>query len=94
MRKALVAIVLFNLLAVTFPVRADDGMWTFDNPPLRQWKERYNFEPSKEWLDKVRLASPKIGTASGGFVSANGLVPRTTMLQPVTSAGFPQKNAT
>lgn len=74
MRKVIVAIVLFNLLAVTFSVRADDGMWTFDNPPLKQWKERYNFEPSKEWLDNVRLASPKIGGSSGGFVSANGLI--------------------
>ncbi len=55
-------------------VLADDGMWTFDNPPLKQWKEKYGFEPSKEWLDKVRLASPKIGGASGGFVSPNGLI--------------------
>ncbi len=74
MRKAIVAFVLFNLFVMSFPVRADEGMWTFDNPPLKQWKERYNFEPSKEWLDKVRLASPKIGGASGGFVSPNGLV--------------------
>ena len=49
-------------------------MWTFDNPPLKQWKERYNFEPSKEWLDKVRLASPKFPGASGAFVSPNGLI--------------------
>jgi Peptidase S46. len=74
MRKAIVAIVLFNLLAVMFPVHADDGMWTFDNPPLKQWKERYNFEPTKEWLDKVRLASPKVNNSSAGFVSPNGLI--------------------
>jgi hypothetical protein len=53
---------------------ADEGMWTFDNPPLRQWKERYGFEPSKEWLDNVRLASPKVNNASAGFVSPNGLI--------------------
>jgi hypothetical protein len=64
------------LLVVSFTVSAfaDEGMWTFDNPPLRQWKERYNFEPSKEWLDKVRLASPKVNNASAGFVSPNGLI--------------------
>jgi hypothetical protein len=56
------------------PSFADDGMWTFDNPPLRQWKERHNFEPTQAWLDKVRLASPKVGGSSGGFVSANGLI--------------------
>ena len=49
-------------------------MWTFDNPPLKQWKERYNFEPSKEWLDRVRLASVKFPGASGVFVSPNGLI--------------------
>lgn len=53
---------------------ADDGMWTFDNPPLKQWKERYNFEPSKEWLDKLRLASVRFPGASGVFVSPNGLI--------------------
>ena len=53
---------------------ADEGMWTFDNPPAKQWKERYNFEPSKEWLDRLRLASPKLPGASGVFVSPNGLI--------------------
>ncbi len=67
--------VVLSFLAAGVPMfRADDGMWTFDNPPLKQWKERYGFEPSREWLDNVRLASPKIGTASGAFVSLNGLI--------------------
>ncbi|MEJ7622768.1 MAG: S46 family peptidase [Pyrinomonadaceae bacterium] len=65
---------LFLLLTLVPSLFADDGMWTFDNPPLKQWKERYGFEPSKEWLDKVRLASPKVNNASAGFVSANGLI--------------------
>ncbi len=56
-------------------VFADEGMWTFDNPPLKQWKERYNFEPSKEWLDKVRLASVRLNDGgSASFVSPNGLI--------------------
>lgn len=53
---------------------ADEGMWTFDNPPLKQWKERYNFEPSQEWMDRLRLASVKFPGASGVFVSPNGLI--------------------
>ena len=66
---------LFLVLNFCVPVLlADDGMWTFDNPPLKQWKERYGFEPTTEWLEKVRMASPKIGGASGGFVSASGLI--------------------
>lgn len=71
MRRLITAIIF---LSFVLPVFADEGMWTFDNPPLRQWKERYSFEPSAGWLDKVRLASPKIGTASGVFVSPNGLI--------------------
>lgn len=72
MKKIFALLLSISLFAPI--VAADEGMWTFDNPPLRQWKEKYGFEPSQEWLDNVRLASPKIGGASGGFVSANGLI--------------------
>lgn len=72
MKRILTALLFVSLL--TPLALADEGMWTFDNPPLKQWKERYNFEPSKEWLDKVRLASPKLPGASGAFVSPNGLI--------------------
>ena len=27
---------------------ADEGMWAFNNLPLKTLKERYGFEPSKE----------------------------------------------
>jgi hypothetical protein len=56
------------------PLFADDGMWTFDNPPRKQWKERYNFEPSDAWLEHVRLASVRLEGSSGAFVSPNGLL--------------------
>jgi len=65
---------LFVVLSFISPIFADEGMWTFDNPPLKQWKERYNFEPTQAWLDNVRLASPKVNNASAGFVSPNGLI--------------------
>ncbi|MBP6004021.1 MAG: S46 family peptidase [Pyrinomonadaceae bacterium] len=70
-------IVFLLLLSFTLGVplaHADEGMWTFDNPPTKQWKERYNFEPSQAWMDNVRLASPKVNGASAGFVSPNGLI--------------------
>ncbi|MCS6886475.1 MAG: S46 family peptidase [Acidobacteriota bacterium] len=54
---------------------ADEGMWTFDNPPLKQLKEKYNFEPTKEWLDHVRLSSVRLNDGgSGSFVSSDGLI--------------------
>jgi len=55
--------------------RADEGMWTLDNLPLKQLQERYNFTPAPEWLAKVRLASVRFNDGgSGAFVSPNGLV--------------------
>lgn len=73
--KKLFAVFLLLSFFYTEPfVLADDGMWTFDNPPFQQWKEHYNFEPSKEWLDRLRLASVKFPGASGVFVSPNGLI--------------------
>ena len=72
MKRVLALLITIQLVATL--VFADEGMWTFDNPPLKQWKERYNFEPSKEWMDKVRLASVKVVGSSGGFVSPNGLI--------------------
>lgn len=66
----------FVLIIIVSPLSAfaDEGMWTFDNPPRKLWKERYNFEPSDAWLEHIRLASVKIETASGAFVSPNGLL--------------------
>ncbi|MBA3255900.1 MAG: S46 family peptidase [Pyrinomonadaceae bacterium] len=57
------------------PLFADEGMWTFDNPPRKHWKERYSFEPSDAWLEHVRLASIRLNEGgSGSFVSPKGLL--------------------
>src|SRR5207245_20804 len=54
---------------------ADEGMWTFDNPPVKQLKEKYNFTPAQQWLDHIRLSSVRFNDGgSGSFVSPNGLV--------------------
>jgi hypothetical protein len=54
---------------------ADEGMWTFDNPPLKQLQERYGFTLTRAWLDHVRLASVRFNDGgSGSFVSTRGLV--------------------
>src|SRR5271169_2234773 len=60
---------------LTPTVLADEGMWTFDNPPLKQLKEKYNFTPTQQWLDHLRLSSVRLNDGgSGSFVSPHGLL--------------------
>ena len=70
-----VFLIAFLVTATGGPVVAEEGMWTFDNPPLQHLKERYGFVPTKEWLDHLRLASVRLNDGgSGSFVSADGLL--------------------
>lgn len=56
-------------------IRAEEGMWTFDNLPLKQLKEKYGFTPTQQWIDHVRLSSVRFNDGgSGSFVSPHGLV--------------------
>src|SRR5256712_8300084 len=64
---------LFASLAVT--AAADEGMWTFDNPPVKELNGKSNFTPAEQWLDHIRLSSVRFNDGgSGSFVSPNGLV--------------------
>lgn len=53
---------------------ADEGMWTFDNPPAALLQERYGFTVTPQWLDRLRSSCVRIGGGSGSFVSPDGLV--------------------
>ena len=54
---------------------ADEGMWLFNAPPLKQLKEKYQFEPTPQWLEHLQKASVRFNSGgSGSFVSANGLL--------------------
>jgi hypothetical protein len=54
---------------------ADEGMWLFSAPPLKQLREKYQFEPTPQWLEHLQKASVRFNSGgSGSFVSANGLV--------------------
>lgn len=56
-------------------IQADEGMWVFDNLPLKQLKEKYGFEPTQAWIDQLRGSAVRFNNGgSGSFVSADGLV--------------------
>ena len=72
-KLALVTIVC--VIGVTTATRADEGMWLFSAPPLKQIKEKYQFEPTPQRLEHLQKASVRFNSGgSGSFVSANGLV--------------------
>lgn len=56
-------------------VRADEGMWLFNKPPLEILEKRYKFTPTKEWLEHVQQSAVRFNSGgSGSFVSPDGLV--------------------
>src|SRR5919109_1571086 len=61
-------------IACNSSIMADEGMWLFNAPPLKQLKEKYQFEPTPQWLEHLQKASVRFNSGgSGSFVSANGL---------------------
>lgn len=53
---------------------AEEGMWTFDNFPIAAANRDLGTSIDQRWLDRVRLASVRLGGASGGLVSSEGLI--------------------
>jgi hypothetical protein len=88
-RRALATLMAAPLLCPA--VRADEGMWTFDNPPVKQLQEKYNFTPTQSWLDHLRLSSVRLNDGgSGSFVSPHGLL----LTNHHVARGQLQKNST
>src|SRR5678809_1585946 len=65
---------LFLGISLNSSLLADEGMWLFNAPPLKQLREKYQFEPSPQWLEHLQKASVRFNSGgSGSFVSASGL---------------------
>src|SRR5437868_5377798 len=65
---------LLLVLTAVSPAFADEGMWLFNNPPLKQLKEEYKFEPTPQWLEHLQKSSVRFNSGgSGSFVSSTGL---------------------
>src|SRR4026207_783596 len=70
----LLRLVSAMLLVTAISSRADEGMCLFNNPPLKQLKEKYQFEPTPQWLEHLQKASVRFNSGgSGSLVSASGL---------------------
>jgi len=63
------------IISSSSSVFADEGMWLFNSPPLKQLKEKYQFEPTPQWLEHLQKSSVRFNSGgSGSFISPNGLV--------------------
>src|SRR6516162_3650086 len=71
----LTGLALMVMVMADTSLYADEGMWLFNNPPRKILKDRYDFEPSDDWLEHLQRASVRFNTGgSGSFVSPDGLV--------------------
>ena len=74
MRFRLPLLPLAALLLASSGLRADEGMWTFDNIPVAKMKAKYGFEPDAAWLKNLQLGTLRFPGGTGSFVSPDGLV--------------------
>jgi len=82
------------LVLTSLALHADEGMWTFDRPPLQAIQQRYGFTVTQPWLDHLRLSSVRFPDGSGSFVSPTGLVLTNhhVALEQLQKISTPQKN--
>src|SRR5688572_17052236 len=57
------------------PAAADEGMWTFENPPAAAIEQKYGARLDGAWLNRVREATVRLETGcTGSFISGDGLI--------------------
>ncbi len=55
--------------------QADEGMWLYNDPPVKLLQEKYHFTPTAAWLEHLQKSSVRFNSGgSGSFVSGRGLV--------------------
>jgi hypothetical protein len=55
-------------------VHADEGMWTYHNPPTALVKQKYGVDLTPQWLEHVRLSTVRLSNCTASFVAPNGLI--------------------
>src|SRR5262249_35750699 len=63
------------LVGTSQAIRADEGMWLFNDPPKQLLKQRYDFDATDAWLEHVQKSSVRFNSGgSGEVVSEDGLI--------------------
>ena len=75
MRSRQLALALVLLGGTAMTATSDEGMWLLNDPPRELLKQRHGFDLTPDWLQRAMLGSVRFNNgASGGFVSAEGLI--------------------
>ncbi|MBQ9875018.1 MAG: S46 family peptidase [Thermoguttaceae bacterium] len=74
-KTALLAFLALGLIFAANGARADEGMWLYTNPPVKQMKEKYGVDITPEQLEHLQKSCLRFATyGSASFVSADGLI--------------------
>ena len=65
---------LLFVIALALPAAADEGLWLFNQFPKDAVAKKYGFDVTDAFLAHIQLASMRLGSGSGSFVTARGLV--------------------
>jgi len=69
------SIVFLLACCAGFAAHAEEGMWTFDNPPRAAIKDAYGVELTDPWLKRLRLATLRLEQGcTASFISRDGLI--------------------
>ena len=69
-----IAAMAMAMAIITCPLQADEGMWAFNNIPVKTIETRHGFKPSPQWLEHLQRSAVRFNGASASFVSSEGLV--------------------
>ncbi|MEJ0036412.1 MAG: S46 family peptidase [Gammaproteobacteria bacterium] len=72
--RQLKLLIVSAFLTIACTAHADEGMWTFHNPPTQLISRKYGVNITPEWLEQVRLATVRLSNCTASFVSPNGLI--------------------
>ncbi len=68
-------LLLLGSFGMSTRLRADEGMWLFNDLPREMLKSAHGFDPTEEWARNIMLASVRFNSGgSASFVSSTGLV--------------------